>query len=106
MSKRPKCANCTMPYTPGGIGKNQAITSFCTLACGAEFAERVLRSEPAVATLLVANDPMATRLQLATGCGKLVWAWAEVRWIACPNGKECTVHHGLTSTPSGGSPLP
>lgn len=72
------------------------MTSFCSLACGAEFAERVLRSEPAVASLLVANDPLAERLQLATGCGKYVWDErpdGHSRWVVCTGGKGCKQHH-------------
>lgn len=97
---RPKCANCRLPYTADGIGKNRTITSFCTLACGAEFGERVLRTEPAVVELLLPEDPKALRLTLAQGCGKLLWSpgsnvdgelWG--RWVACANGKGCKDHH-------------
>lgn len=72
------------------------MTSFCSLACGAEFAERVLRSEPAVASLLIANDPLAERLQLTTGCGKYVWdeqSHGRSRWVVCTGGKGCVQHH-------------
>lgn len=95
---REKCQNCGKPYSQE---PRDRYPSFCTLSCGAEFGERVLRSLPDARLLMPEKDPEAYRLTKATGCSRDVWVPArdggysgDGEWKPCDRGKEHSGFHG------------